>query len=851
MMLVVRFGTIQAWEGASMRGDRLMATVGFLETFSDRHRNRGDRPFCFILGAGASQQSGIPTGGDMAREWVEKLHRKYDLARLPLEEWATAERLDIDGFDFQNPARSYPKLYSACYRDHAEDGYAFLEAKMENKEPSFGYSVLAYILAETPHKVLITTNFDNLAADALSIHSSTFPIVVGHDSLASYARVALRRPLIAKVHGSLGFAPKSSPDELKELSIEWKGALAAILERYTPIVIGYDGNDGSLMGTLESLPESVPDTVFWCFWNPDNEPVKRLEAVPQAVRDYVARQKGHLVPIPGFDELMLLLHRELNKVGTAPNLYDRLKKRSEERVRRFDEQQRVLSEKLDQTSRKVEEVTGDPGMRGTAKAEAGQKALEVNRLLLAAVRDLAHQRVGKPWWVWEQEATAQEDPVARERVYQEALKAFPGNASLRGNYANRLAQEGRMEEAEVYYQRALEADPNHANHLGNYAVFLEKRGRLQEAEAYFQRALEADPKHDGHLDNYAVFLEKRGRLQEAEAYYQRALEVDPKQANHLGNYADFLEKRGRLQEAEAYYQRALEVDPKHANHLGNYAMFLEKRGRTEEAEAYYQEALEANPKHANNLGNYAVFLERRGRLEEAEAYYRRALEVDPKHANNLGNYADFLEKRGRLEEAEAYYRRALEVDPKLAGHLGNYAVFLGNRGRLEEAEAYYQRALEADPKHAGHLGNYALFLERRGRLEEAEVYFKRALEADPKHANHLGNYAQLLFLLGRSDEAMRRWVEAERLADGNRALQVELAFYRAAHVREDWPGILGSLKERVATGDRSPGWDFKATIEVAAKSGHPNVRLLEVLAAVLCHGGDPATLDEFPEWRAA
>ena len=41
---------------------------------------------------------------------------------------------------------------------------------MTDKEPSFGYSVLAQILAGTRHNVVITTNFDNLVVDALSFY---------------------------------------------------------------------------------------------------------------------------------------------------------------------------------------------------------------------------------------------------------------------------------------------------------------------------------------------------------------------------------------------------------------------------------------------------------------------------------------------------------------------------------------------------------------------------------------------------------------------------------------------------------------------------------------------------------
>ena len=176
-----------------------------------------------------------------------------DLKSLPIEDWATHENLGIPDFDYSRAESFYPWIYQRRFRDYKEQGYAFLEAVMDNREPSFGYSVLAQVMAETEHKVAITTNFDNLLADALSIYTRVFPLVCGHESLTGYIRPNLRRPLVAKIHRDLLLAPLSNPDEVALLPGEWATALTKILQRFTPIVIGYGGNDGSLMGFLNNL----------------------------------------------------------------------------------------------------------------------------------------------------------------------------------------------------------------------------------------------------------------------------------------------------------------------------------------------------------------------------------------------------------------------------------------------------------------------------------------------------------------------------------------------------------------------------------------------------------------------
>src|SRR4051794_2486887 len=268
-----------------MGDDKLVITeVGFLTEFLNQHTQQTERPFCFILGAGVSCSSGIITGGEMAKVWLRELYEAENFDGLTLEKWATAERLGIEGFKIETLASFYPELYQRRYGDYEQAGYAFLESQMEGKEPSYGYSVLSYLLSETPHRVVVTTNFDNLVADALSIHSSRFPLVIGHDTLTQYAAVELRRPLIAKIHGALGFSPKSHPDQISHLPTGWCDALRRIFDRFTPIVIGYEGNDGSLMGFLKSLPSDIPDRVFWCVYAPAKKGVDCLNLLSHDVR---------------------------------------------------------------------------------------------------------------------------------------------------------------------------------------------------------------------------------------------------------------------------------------------------------------------------------------------------------------------------------------------------------------------------------------------------------------------------------------------------------------------------------------------------------------------------------------
>jgi hypothetical protein len=81
-----------------MSKPRVITLKGFLDCFLYQHKQRPEHPFFFILGAGASSPSGIPTGQELSRQWLEEMWRARDFDELPLEQWATADRLDIKDF---------------------------------------------------------------------------------------------------------------------------------------------------------------------------------------------------------------------------------------------------------------------------------------------------------------------------------------------------------------------------------------------------------------------------------------------------------------------------------------------------------------------------------------------------------------------------------------------------------------------------------------------------------------------------------------------------------------------------------------------------------------------------------
>ena len=577
---------------------------GFLDEFKNRHDQMEDRPFCWVLGSGASVQSGIPTGGAFVEQWLRELHKAQDFEKSPIERWATAENLEIPNFEYKRASSFYPWVYHRRFVDYKEQGYAFLEKAMDHAEPSFGYSVLAQIMATTPHKVAITTNFDNLVADALSIYTRTFPLVCGHESLTGYIRANLRRPLVAKIHRDLLLAPKNNPDEIAKLPGEWAAALKKILDRFTPIVIGYGGNDGSLMGFLKTA-EPIEGGIFWCY--------REGSETDTNIHEVVEQHHGRLVPVAGFDELMLQLQEKLQ----LPFLLPQLQSANDKRVSHYQKQFETLTAAL----------------RKPAKNPAAEEARKPARKAAeAAVERLTKE---KDWWAWQLKAAAEPDFAKRDGIYRDGLQDFPESADLISWFAVFLHDDLKhYDEAEQLYVKALKIDPGEANTKSNFARFIfEIRQDNKKAERLYREALELNPNDAATNANLAHLLnEVHKDFDEAERLYRKALELDPNDAVINANFAEFLGTvRENNDEAEELYRIAIELDPSDANVVANFASFLEtKREAYDEAERFYRKASKLDPNEAVNLGNFADFMDRvRKDYAEAERLYKKATKLAP------------------------------------------------------------------------------------------------------------------------------------------------------------------------------------------------------------------------------
>ncbi|MEK7314784.1 MAG: SIR2 family protein, partial [Candidatus Eisenbacteria bacterium] len=276
-----------------MPGDELALRVINLGEFVRRLRaeTNAEKRFALFLGAGCSVSSGIPSAGPLVVDrWIPRLRDYQAPHRADLQVWASEA---IDGYDPSNPALSYGELIDHLFLT-PNDRQREIEDLCEGRTPSFGYAVLAQLIAMEGGRfnIVLTTNFDDLIADALYLYTEARPLVIYHESLAAFIRPTRTRPLVVKLHGDHRLSPRNTALETQTLEHEIQRHTSMVLHDRGIIFMGYGGADLGILKLLNDLPvEALP---FGAFWVHPHEPHGQ-------VRDWLLRRQGVWVRSGWFD----------------------------------------------------------------------------------------------------------------------------------------------------------------------------------------------------------------------------------------------------------------------------------------------------------------------------------------------------------------------------------------------------------------------------------------------------------------------------------------------------------------------------------------------------------------------
>ncbi len=573
---------------------RILSTEHFINTFKTGMDN--NERFCFVLGSGASVESGIPMGGTLEMEWMDYLMGESPdsadnlLTSNPQDTEQLAYELKEEGklqHEFKQIQEAWEKakkekrstlsseyyfdLFKLRFHPNHRNGYYYLQNLMEGKEPSFGYHPLAQLLTDGKrNNLVITTNFDSLVEDALFMYTRSKPLVINHELLADYIdNQNIQRPIIAKVHRGMFFDPLNDPENTQELKGRWHQVLEHAFRTYTPVVIGYGGGDHSLMDFLKEKSTEMPNGIYWCYMEEYGLPDKNI-------RDAVQRHDGCLVKMRGFDSFMLAIGNALYPDKISTNATEKyLTARTNERIDSYNKAVAKLEKKANESVAEESEdtATASEAIQEFVQREKEEKQERENN------KELTAWDYNKQGYAYYYNGEQYEEAI---ECFGKAIQIQPDNAMFYYNRGASYSACKKYKKALLDYNEAIRLDSQHVETYYNRGIAHYMLKEYDKALADFDMAIKFNPQHSYAYNNRGFIHEEREEYGSAILDYTLSTKFDSQNVEAYVNRGNVYRKLGEYEKALSDYDVALSLNPQHKEALENRKMTLQALGRSEE-----------------------------------------------------------------------------------------------------------------------------------------------------------------------------------------------------------------------------------------------------------------------------
>jgi tetratricopeptide (TPR) repeat protein len=414
-------------------------------------------------------------------------------------------------------------------------------------------------------------------------------MVCAHDSEVADIRVTSARPKIIKLHGDFLYdSIRNTVRETETLEKNMRDKFLQFVTEYGLVVVGYGGNDRSIMDVLDTMLRSqgyLPNGLYWCVRNQDRASRK--------LQRLMRPDNAYWVEIEGFDEFMAELHEGLGL--TLPDAVRDPYKATTERLNTF-----ILP---------MEEVKHPIIKDDIAELEEQVKTFE---------------RV-----------------ISGEAPKEEFDRLVPYRFLGAREY-ERHDYEGAL----LYYEKALVQNPSDLDLMGRMVwshIWTEDFQRALELSE--KMISQAPTDFRGHWRKGSSLV-RLNRLEDAIASCSEALKYTadktPERGSVLLSRSNTLLIAENWEEALSDAQNALLMDPENQAALLNKCMALKKLGREDESKQIVQDVL---PKIKHKYGRACAFAQlgdRENMLKELESAIKRdsGYAVDAKFDPDFTDYRE-------------------------------------------------------------------------------------------------------------------------------------------------------------------------------------------------------------------
>ena len=663
-----------------------------------------------FLGAGASVSSGVPAAGTMIQEWRSEAFesaraRKGTANGETPEVWCTRQ-------EWYQREDEYSILFADLY-PNAQARQRYIEDKVGEHRPGWGYLYLANLMAHGWFRVALTTNFDNLLAEALSRYTTTIPVVCAADSEVMSVSLASERPKIIKLHGDYLFPnQKHQVKELERLGANMEEKFDHITRDYDLLVLGYGGRDRSIMGPLrEALQKdsTYGPGIYWGLW--------RDEAPSSMVAELAAAnpERFHVFRYEDFDRFAAMLHRacKMPLPGPVRDPHGTLKD--------------ILKGLIADSARE-----GPAAEMIAQDCEALQREVDRSDLMQAIV------------------ALARRDAAAALRIASAFVQRHPddaqGHLALGGELMQRYEDGGAAEDSAAaleHLRSAVRLDPQNVAAQYNLTMHRMRSEADLEAIAAVRRLLEQTPRDKYARTSLAQLLLKHGQVADAAAQVRICLRDDPTDANLHGLWSTLMMRNGNTDAALKAVDQAIRLKPGNAAFHSHRGQILATMLRVQDAVAALEEAVRLDPQdHFTRLALTRCLMAQ-GAIAPAIEQARRVLEGNPDSTEAAGILGQLHAQRSEFPLAMQYLNRVVEAtpaDPRAWSVRGHVQTQMGAPG---PAEQDFLQVLRLNPRDPNTLTALAWLYFGTGRHDRLPWAMGELHQASPQMAQLVHTQMQM------------------------------------------------------------------------------------------------------------
>ena len=291
-----------------------MRTLSFDELLRSLKQNM-DSPHSFLLGAGASIESGVQSATDCIWDWKREIflsqnptmhdacaNTKLDYVQHAIQKWIDEQRT----FPAINDDVEY-SFYAEKALPIEDDRTKYFQHLVEAKRPSIGYHMICMLAEAGWIKSVWSTNFDGLMIKCAHSYDINPIEITANNANSIHRTEATRELLCVGLHGDYkyGFL-KNTVNELDSQIDTFIDALSYELTKRSLIVIGYSGRDKSLMTALtKAFEEKGSGRLYWCGYgqNATAEVMQLIDKVNELGR------VAFYIPTDGFDNTLYSITR--------------------------------------------------------------------------------------------------------------------------------------------------------------------------------------------------------------------------------------------------------------------------------------------------------------------------------------------------------------------------------------------------------------------------------------------------------------------------------------------------------------------------------------------------------------